>query len=91
VSSAGPAIIPTLSGRDALFALLLLPTDRTTIIANRAATSTDAPSALNSLSPGSGPMPHRDGGVLGLLAGTSAGDDDWTAAADSIFAEESRE
>ena len=89
VSSVSPAIVPSLSGRDALFALLSLSPDGPTLTGTRAGTSAGAQNALatlTSLTSGSGSAFYSNGSAVGLLAGTSTDDDSLETATDSVFA-----
>jgi len=88
----GPATLPSLASRDAVFALLAAHPDSPTLATDHAGTSTGAsgaPTALapsTSLTPGSSSAFCTDGSAVGLLAGTSADEGSPTAATDSFFA-----
>jgi len=95
VLSIGPSTIPSgpsLTSRDAVFALFTSHPDSPTLAADRVGTSAGASGTQNtlapltSLAPGSSQAFRSEGSAVGLPAGPSADDDSLAAATDSVFA-----
>jgi len=88
--SVAPPTLPSLAGRDAVFALLGSHLESPTLAADRALTAAgaqNAPAAMTPLTQGSSQGLGSDLNVVGALAGTSADEDSLTAATDSVFAD----
>lgn len=92
VPSVGPSTMPSLAGRDAVFALLTSPADSLTLATDRAGTPIgtsgvrSAPAASTSLASGSFPEFRPDSIAAGLAGPTSSDDDSLAVATDSFFA-----